>query len=153
MSIILMVLIVPLFGQNNLSITISKYPETLEFSKARDFDKGAKTKMKLRVSSDYNNNITGDWELSVVVDDDLQNGNQTIPISAISVNAKNNSQVRGLGDIHLSKQYQTIAKRKPNSKDKKKFDVNIDINAEDGSAFFNRSGDFYANIYFTLTID
>lgn len=157
MSILFGMLIVPLWGQNGMSISIFEYPEPIVFSKQRHFRNGASTTLTLLVStssaSNNNDNQFQRWDLSINAEGNLESDNHSIPISSLWVRAKGNSKFRSRGKVFLSTKYQTIGSSKSGSSYSNNFFIDIKFKAFKGEHFLKSAGEYSSYIYFTLTMD
>ncbi len=155
MSILLGMLIVPLFGQNGLSISIFEYPEPFVFSKERDFKRGVSSNLSFLVSKSFGDNDGNNfeqWELSVEAEGNLSSGYHIIPISSIWAKAKGGKYCKSMGKIYISTKNQTIARSK-SGRSNKDFFIEIVLKAYDGEQFLKPAGEYSTYIYFTLTMD
>jgi hypothetical protein len=167
MSILFGMLIVPLFGQNGITVSIFEYPEPMIFSSEQDFIRGVSSTLTLLVSNSLDLNEDGEsddddddfdhgfekWKLSIRAEGNLSNGSYSIPISSIWAKAKRNSRIRSTGKVFLSNKYQTIARSKPGFFYSNHFFIEIKLKAYKRKRFLKPSGEYSTYIYFTLMMD
>jgi hypothetical protein len=159
MSILLGMLVVPLFGQTGLSISLFEYPEPIVFSKPKDFEKGVSSNLSFLASKsfgddhDNHGNNNEQWELSIIAEGNLSSGYHSIPISSIWAKSKNNKYCKSTGKVYLSDKNQIIARGKPGRSNSKEFFIEIELNAYDGEQFLKPTGEYSTYLYFTLTMD
>ena len=158
-GILLGVLVVPLFGQSGLSISIFEYPEPIVFSKQKDFEKGVRSNLSFLASKshgggyDNHGNNAEQWELSIIAEGNLSSGYHSIPISSIWAKAKNNKYCKSTGKVYLSNKNQIIARGKPGRSNSKEFFIEVELKAYDGEQFLKPTGEYSTYLYFTLTMD
>jgi hypothetical protein len=164
MSILFGMLIVPLWGQDGLSISVFEYPEPFVFSKERHFIQGVSTTITLLVSKSNEEDDDDDddddhgghfepWDLSITAEGNLSSGSHFIPISSIWAKVKRNTHYRSTGKVFLSTKNQTIARSKSGSTYSNNSFVEIKLKAFKGKDFLKPAGEYSAYIYFTLTMD
>lgn len=157
--ILLGVIVLPLFSQDGISVSIYDLPEPFVFSKERHFKNGRSSTLSLVVEplfgEDNNPGISvGRWDISIKSgSSNLESSHSNIPINSIWAKAMPSRYFRGTGKVYLSPYFQTLAYSKPRFSGDETALINVKLKAVGGEAFLQGQGEYSSELFITIMMD